>query len=456
MHDANAYVFTGNGSLPPNPLPVQVTDRRGRMMWTVSIPPELAFPLRPTEYAEICSQSMQMSALVAQSKNHRPEGPTRVGHAGYYSMDPYFMDVAEAEEHGILSTTPAKYNAFRSRKRQRTCTTSLTYVLERTNAGLGNTLMMLWMAYGLAQKEGRAFFIDDTNWAYGSYSAYFAPPPIPDCQPPARTQILPCPHQARHLLVSAATTSWTFGHAFEDEFEDPYQMRVMRQEPIFHLARAGYEALFHLPTDDAAYVAARKAQLQAEAASPSETLVGMHVRHGDRHPWVFEHHEHYIPLEDYFSAALAAVDVLGRSVSNRTITHATILLASDDPTVYTTAPAVPANPNASTTDATISTVAAQSRARLDGELWKGGFTDAAFQALVASDDSVSAHTTRDRLIRSYLLDLKVLGEASEVVVCAVSALGCRLLAVMMGWRRAVLEKGWQNVDGEWDWTAIVW
>jgi hypothetical protein len=32
-------------------------------------------------------------------------------------------------------------------------------------------LMMLWTAYGLAQKEGREFFVDDSRW-------YGTPPPL--------------------------------------------------------------------------------------------------------------------------------------------------------------------------------------------------------------------------------------------------------------------------------------
>lgn len=44
------------------------------------------------------------------------------------------------------------------------CERSLTYVLETTDAGIGKTLMGLWLAYGLAKREDRAFFIDDAYW----------------------------------------------------------------------------------------------------------------------------------------------------------------------------------------------------------------------------------------------------------------------------------------------------
>jgi len=36
--------------------------------------------------------------------------------------------------------------------------------METSDAGSENSLMGLWMSYGLAQKEDRAFFVDDTRW----------------------------------------------------------------------------------------------------------------------------------------------------------------------------------------------------------------------------------------------------------------------------------------------------
>jgi len=45
-----------------------------------------------------------------------------------------------------------------------TCQSSLTFVMETTEAGFGNTLLALWLSYGMAKKEGRTFFIDDSKW----------------------------------------------------------------------------------------------------------------------------------------------------------------------------------------------------------------------------------------------------------------------------------------------------
>jgi hypothetical protein len=35
-------------------------------------------------------------------------------------------------------------------------------------------------------------------------------------------------------------------------------------------------------------------------------------------------------------------------------------------------------------------------------------------------------------------------------------MGCRLLAVMMGWERAMEKGGWVNVDGDFGWTGVEW
>src|ERR1700712_466823 len=105
-------------------------------------------------------------------------------------------------------------------------------------------------------RDGRIIYpsiwnITNINRAYGKYTNYFLPPPMPRCRPPPRHEMLPCPHHARHLVVSAATAASTFGGAFNEQFEDPRKMEVYRQKPMYDLARVGYEALFMLAHDDA-------------------------------------------------------------------------------------------------------------------------------------------------------------------------------------------------------------
>lgn len=163
--DADAYQPVGEDSIPPAPATVVLIDGRGRPRWTISIPSTDPRPRRPDEYAAICRQSDQISARLHESTVF---GSTAArGLRDYDHVDPTFMDVAEAEAHGLLPG--AKPVASNPGQEERTssetmCEKSLTYVLESADAGLGTTLMGLWASYGLAKLEGRAFFIDDTNW----------------------------------------------------------------------------------------------------------------------------------------------------------------------------------------------------------------------------------------------------------------------------------------------------
>lgn len=189
-HAEQEYEMVGEDLLPDFPTPVVVSDKRGRAKWTVSIPPSYEFPLRPNEYREICQQTMEVSNHVADLHSHKHV--IHPGHFSYYHVDPHFMDVAEAHRHGMLSGPVAKGVSFAETMKtdrqssivgtndlgslveQEVCKTSMTFVMETEDAGLGPTLMMLWSAYGLAQKEGRAFFIDDSRW-YVTINLYYKP-----------------------------------------------------------------------------------------------------------------------------------------------------------------------------------------------------------------------------------------------------------------------------------------
>ena len=70
----------------------------------------------------------------------------------------------------------------------------------------------------------------------------------------------------------------------------------------------------------------------------------------------------------------------------------------------------------------------------------------------------SAETLRLRELvgRAYVMDLAVLGQASDRLVCTVSSMGCKILAVMMGWEGAVVKGGWVNIDGDFEWRGVSW
>jgi hypothetical protein len=331
--------------------------------------------------------------------------------------------------------------------------------------------MGLWLAYSLAQHEDRAFFIDDTRWEYGRYDTFFELPPAPNCLPAPKEQRVPCPHQAAHLVVSAGTMQWTFGAAFLDAFEDGRKTGVRRLERVFGMLRNGYEALFRLKhEEDVQFLRERTEQLRKDVDGALE--VGLHVRHGDRHPYEFQYSRSFVPISKYLEAAQ---DMLGSAGMNGSAGK--IVVASDDPDVYEDEEVKGA-----------AAVWAQHRVWLTAA-WGGGFFPDLFWALGKHDmdrmpkaegspkpsrrEASQAHSRdggknsgsekptaeamelRQAVARVYLLDLAILGQTDRVV-CAVSSHTCRVLAVMMGWERAVEKGEWRNVDGDWGWRGLDW
>ena len=177
-----SYEFVDDASLPLEAMPIVVTDRRGKAKWTVSISQSLEFPLNPSDYANICRRSDEISEKLQGIKGN---SASTGGSFCYDRKDPNFIDVEEAVQDRLLpaasgGTTqlirkpvalgekeyPNEKQRLMQAERKDVCKRSLTYVLETADAGLGRTLMGLWMSYGLAKEENRAFFIDDTNWYY--------------------------------------------------------------------------------------------------------------------------------------------------------------------------------------------------------------------------------------------------------------------------------------------------
>jgi hypothetical protein len=332
----------------------------------------------------------------------------------------------------------------------------------------------------------------DIDRPYGKYSSYFTPPPSAGCLPPPKAHVVPCPHNARHIVVTGATVTSTFGHQFTDEWEDPTKQYVQRQHKIFGLVRTGYEALFKLRTDDAEYVQDRADSLYGPITKESGLSIGIHVRRGDRHPLEFQYQKDYIPLSRYMDTARDLyIDRIenanskskkGRSVAEMNLadtlfarhTPSKLVLASDDPTVYESGELGPNSIRAQdrimlATKAALEAAHGKKNPWIDEITgWEGGFYKDVFFSLgrpvgnandmsKLSNDNVpeDAMKLRELVGRAYLMDLAVLAKA-DTVVCTVSSLGCRLLAVMMGWESAIGQKNWVNVDGDFDWKSIVW
>jgi len=300
--------------------------------------------------------------------------------------------------------------------------------------------------------------------------------------------MVPCPHNARHLVISGATASSAFGHAFTEEFEDPTKHEVQRQHKIFALLRTGYEALFRLRADDATYALDRAHSLYGPIAKDGGLSIGLHVRRGDKHPYEFQYSKDYIPLDRYMDTARdlyitrienansKSKQKRSREENNLFARHTSskLVLASDDPTVYESGELGPNTVRAQdriilATKAALEAAQGKKNPWIDEITgWEGGFYRDVFFSLgqptvnaneAAKHDSANvpegALKLRELVGRAYMLDLSVLSKA-DTVVCTVSSVGCRILAVMMGWDSAFGKQNWVNVDGDFDWRGIVW
>ncbi|EAQ93416.1 hypothetical protein CHGG_01651 [Chaetomium globosum CBS 148.51] len=487
---------------PDFPTPIVVTDNRGRAKWTVSIPPGSEFPLRMNQYVDMCLKCRQVAARTRHLRSHG-HGLHQVSFG--FGSDPAddFIDVQEAEKAGYFAGAQKYAGEFArgGEAGKAACKKSLTFVLESSDAGLGKTLMMLWIAYGLAEKERRAFFIDDTRWAYGKFTALFQSPPVPECSAPPSHEILPCPRHARHLVTSAATMDVLFGSLTESA-DPPSEShdRALRKTQ-FGLARRGYEALAQMNKEDGEYVDSRVRELIDMKAVPKSKghrnglAVGVHIRRGDRHPLEFQYRHSYLPLNLYTDTAYEIIEsqfnhtsaglFAGSSSPEEAAAakeQSIVLLASDDPMVYESAELAGTASRAQERIKLASKQNIQStnqdksvmRKFVDETFgWEGGFFAAMFwnlgvssaHATAAPDATIpgdavapSAEALRLRSLvgRAYMMDLTVLADASDVVVCTVSAVGCRLLAVMMGWESAMDEGNWVNIDGGYGWLGLEW
>jgi hypothetical protein len=491
------YEMVGGHELPDFATPIVVSDRGGKAHWTVSIPAHLDFPLRSAHYSDMCSMCLEVSGRVntLRSHNHAFHQIGLVPATG--GPDQYFVDVAEARSSGLLPVAAATKRsvngggpASNPSGTGLVCESSLTFVLESEDAGIGRTLMLLWISYAWAKQHGRAFFVDDTRWAYGHIQDMFQPPPAAACRRPPRHEILPCPRQARHLVVATETAADVLqvgSSRNEKSGEEGEEARAQARRQLFDLARQGYTDLFRLNDRDASYVEGRVRELKSRTLVPKSKgrqdglLVGVHVRHGDRHPFEYQYRRSYIPINHYTERASEILNSRLNTTGPRGSEHAAakasshLILASDDPLVFE----LDDFRRASRAQEAIklASKAAIQQVNPDRHVmhkfiddtfgWDGGFFAPMFWNLGAAGTHRATgselkrsppgeDTTRLRSMmgRAYMMDLAVLADASDFVICTVSAMGCRLLAVMMGWDSAFASGRWINIDGDYGWMAV--
>lgn len=491
------FEVVGEESVPGFPMPIMASDGRGRSKWTVSIPHDHDFPLSIEEYSGMSDRCRDISA---QTRMHHDNTPLpEQGNIDYDALDDNFVDITMAEKTGLLppveKSNPAKKTGhfvgldWESMAGLPVCQSSLTFVLESPDAGLGTAVMALWTLYGLAQKHNRAFFIDDTRWAYGAYTDIFQAPPVPNCRPPPRHHMIPCPAQARHLVVSSVTAKDIFPALLTKHHRTAGTSNSLRD--LFELARVGYRSLYLLNNKDQEYVDTRIQQFKSVAkmggsSSVDAPIFGLHIRHGDRHPVEYQYQHTYIPTEVFINRAQDLAEVYYNETETDTQTRRAItIIASDDPMVHRQpefSGALLAQERirlASKHDITPTKKTSHALHHFEDEAfgWEGGFFASMFWNLGSerkdhvdgekrvemnrlsgptAPPSEQALKLRSLIGRAYMMDLSVLAGASDEVICAVSAMGCRLLGVMMGWDVAIQQDKWVNVDGAYDWAWMDW
>lgn len=465
--DGQIYEIVEDTSLPDWSSPLAVMDNEGNSRWTIHIPSYKGFPLPSHEYADICSHIDEVAAHVASAQGNL----NAASNLSYYETDPNYIDVAEAQLNDFIPFDPS----FKPGGSLPVCASSMIYVLDTSDAGLGSSLLGLWLAYGLAQRERRAFFIDDSHFTYGRYATLFEKPPSPNCSPPPPTHRVPCPRMSQHLVVSPGTWQWTFGEGFHSKFSD---------KEIFDMMRVGYQALFKLTPDDQMYVAERTTELR-QKIGPDALLAGMHIRRGDKHPDEYQYQWGYIPPTEYAAQLRKLVEESSSSaLLSAAAKSQAFVLASDDADMYH----VPELNGLAIRAQERIVLTSNKQAQSSGAIgWERGFfkdmfwnlglpasarqqkqnlansplptKDSKYEQRLLDNSHNEAYDSqrdyratptdearqlRNYLARAYLLDLAVLAQ-SDRLVCAVSSRGCRALGVMMGWEK-VKSGHWRNID----------
>jgi hypothetical protein len=285
---------------------------------------------------------------------------------------------------------------------------TLTYFLTPGH-GLSESLLEVFTSFSLAQRENRTFYIDDTQWSWGKWSDYFTlPMQAESCPRPKPEHQLPCPRSAQHLVVAHETRSHIFGHSFVEKFELGNKMGIERWREIYMMVKDG--AAEFEPVEAVLW---RGRELE-------EGVTAVQVRRGalkiKTSAWK---NTGRIPGEAYIEAA----STVGRKV----------VLMTDDAGVYE--------------ESAFSTAVPAVLGEEAGIVMNGGWTPKGLEGL-GREERVSVG-------RRLLAELLVAGTAEEVV-CAGGSATCRLLAVLMGWERAIEDEGWVDVDGGFPWRGIDW
>ncbi|TFK42000.1 hypothetical protein BDQ12DRAFT_677505 [Crucibulum laeve] len=373
---------------------------------TISYANYTTFPLHPSEYQQECGKLMS----------------GYMSHGGYWEAHEIVMDVVHHDDHH-------DYHLPEGEKTE-VCKSTITYMLSG-DVGLAADLALMAQAAALARERNRTFLVDDTYWNRGRWMDHFQdirarePGPEPGCRAPPPEELVACPRNARHWVISSRTAKFHFGHAFSDNYEDAYAHNLNRLKPIYKAAAESFSSTIRPNADTAALIRLARGELK-DLVGPDSPYIAVHIRQGDRKPSSFEFHGKFVPIENF---AQAASDAAARLAEDPDVqVDPVVFLASDSP-------AVRDEFSEFSPSFTVSLAQSQDE-RLRVLASPEEYHQKDFNEL---DKETRVIATRGMIVDFALISGMWAWEGDitpDAVVCTISSNICRLAAVGLGWDRA--------------------
>lgn len=309
------------------------------------------------------------------------------------------------------------------------CDSSITFTFHSC-CGFASEIIGLLNVMIYAKDTGRALFLRQRDWNYGSWSDFFVDFPQPSCRIPADTRKIGFAHaflpkeldkqerkfkRAKHLFVNRL--AW---HIMDEHLMNHYTDPREKDTPAYweRAFKAQARALAQIWKPNATIkdlVVAQEAELQLRGSQESDfagdrlPVIGVHVRRGDKAREVIAFGQQHIHLEDFI---YSMTEFLEKNAINE---PRIVMVMSDDGTVVD--------------DLSELQPAWKFKQVLQDDKFK---TETARQP---HDQTTFDHMSRRQRIRqgqALIAELTLLSQADEVVVTLSSNVG-RLLAVLRGW-----------------------
>ncbi|TFY67983.1 hypothetical protein EVG20_g3728 [Dentipellis fragilis] len=308
-------------------------------------------------------------------------------------------------------------------------------------------------------QRNATFLVDDTYWDRGNWTDFFQdvrarqPGPEPGCRAPPPEELVACPRSARHWLLNSRTAKFHLGHAFSENYENPYARQLNRLKPIYERSRISITKTIRPNAAVAALIRSARTEFASHLPSPLPSIpasinssdgspplpdpgqyIGVHIRRGDRTGLSWKYVDKHLPTKVYadaLNASWARLFKVNGTSSNTTETPSPrVYLASDDPTALKElVPLLPEN-------TTAFTLANSSDPALREIASPEAYVQAEFNRLDLEE--------RQRRTRGMIVDFALLSglwawnndPVPAGMICGMASSVCRLSAVGLGWDRA--------------------